>query len=178
MLLFAAGCDESGPLSAEREGLSIENSGTLGGKPSARTEMYAALQPGGVANELTDPDGGGRLGTGWTTGFALEWDDAAGKWVQAGAWGHSDACPAGHRFGLLEGNVKGGKVSSVWLRGDDGVATDWSSDKIDITPQDPDENAEWTLQVRKYIDVSTGKGQSKNVVCTVYVHDIKFTPVN
>jgi hypothetical protein len=139
--------------------------------------MYANLIPSSSlhANELVDASGsGGRLGTGWTTGFGLVWsgsgfergpDDAA-----------SDACP-GINFGLLEGNTKGGDVASVWLRGyRNGVQ--YSSKRTDVSRQAPSDTG-WTLEIRQDMDIYEGNGSGNGTAeCTVYVNDVEFVPVN
>ena len=145
--------------------------------------MFADLQTkGGEVNELEiiypglPPDhNGGRLGTMWATGFGMVWDGT--KFVSTAIRATAPLCPAGGSFGLLEANLKGGKVTTVWLRGNDGAGTSWSSDKIDVGSQLPD-NGGWTLEVRKNIVVNKGKGQKKDEVCTVYVNDIIFSLVN
>jgi hypothetical protein len=143
--------------------------------------MYARLVNSGLAehtaNELVDADNeGGRLGS-WAAGLGLLWDDVAGEFVRDDVNGPATSpdCP-GLKFGLIEANMKRGKVTTLWVRGYDGTS-DYSSDKIDVGSQTPND-AGWTLDVQQDIDIGVGNGQKKEYVCTVYVHQIEYELVN
>jgi len=199
--LFVAACDEAPSVAPEDSELAYEQVPVLSKKPNCNLDplpkgckdeggggaegppMFADLTPdGNKLNELVIMQGtndprhnGGRLGTMWATGFGMEWDGI--EFVSTAIRATAPNCPVGGTFGLLEANLKGGKVTTVWLRGNDGAGTTWSSDKIDVGSQLPD-NGGWILEVRENIIVNIGKGQKKDKVCTVYVNDIIFSPVN
>jgi hypothetical protein len=198
LVFMIAGCDsnalvddaESPTTVSESDQASLgkrekpDNGGGGGGGDKGKVEdppMYAVLVPSGdtpKANELTDPDGeGGRLGGGWAAGLGVIWDDQAQEWVWSDdGRATSDACDGS--FGLLEANMKAGKVTTIWLRGGDSKGTDWSSDKIAVTAQDPDAVNGWTLEIRTDIVINEGKGGQSKPVCTVYVHDVVYCPVS
>lgn len=152
------------------------------GDPPAGSEIlvWADYVPGGSAftNELSIPDNdsgysGVRRGTAWSVGFGLDVDGT--EVVDTGRRGSAPGCP-NVRFGLIEVMMKKDTVTTVWLRGNDGDGTSLSSDRVAVESQLPG-NGVWTLKVRKSIVMNTGKGQKSEAICTVYVHDIQYTPV-
>ena len=155
--------------------------------------MYANLVPSGsnISNELTDPDGGIRVGhwIGFDARFDLIWDSTQNQFFDGGIRASAPECSGS--FSMLQPDFSEGRVVSVILRGRGLDGRVWLSDPAVLdTPQEPEwpwvdpnepggdpEGDGWVLHIQKNVDVFATKGKSRQKVCTAYVHDLAFSYV-